>query len=60
MTLKNVAGFIIAFAVGALCRLLLIPNPSPTEIIGGVIVIAMSLGYVSMDSYVKRNKAPHV
>ena len=47
--MKIVIGFILSFIIGAGCRYFDIPAASPPVIPGALIVLAMTLGYSSMD-----------
>lgn len=49
-------GFVLSFVIGAACRYFDIPAASPPVIPGALIVLAMTLGYSSMDRIVSRNK----
>lgn len=40
-------GIALGLAVGAFCRVLDIPSPAPPRIIGAVILIAMTLGFIT-------------
>lgn len=42
-----VAGIGLGLVVGAFCRLLDIPSPAPPRIVGAVILIAMTLGFIA-------------
>jgi XapX domain-containing protein len=42
-------GFVVALAIGAMCRLVRIPSPAPNAILGSLLVVAMSVGYVLTD-----------
>jgi XapX domain-containing protein len=46
---KIAIGFILSFIIGAGCRYFDIPAASPPVIPGALIVLAMTLGYTSMD-----------
>ena len=48
-------GFVLSFVIGAGCRYFDIPAASPPVIPGALIVLAMTLGYTSMDRIVSRN-----
>ena len=50
-------GFVLSFLIGAACRYFDIPAASPPVIPGALIVLAMTLGYSSMDRVVSRR--PH-
>ena len=47
-------GFVLSFVIGAACRYFDIPAASPPVIPGALIVLAMTLGYSSMDRVVAR------
>jgi XapX domain-containing protein len=47
--IKIAVGFILSFLIGAVCRYFDIPAASPPVIPGALIVLAMTLGYTSMD-----------
>jgi XapX domain-containing protein len=47
-------GFVLSFVIGAACRYFDIPAASPPVIPGALIVLAMTLGYTSMDRLVSR------
>ncbi len=47
--MKIAIGFILSFVIGAGCRYFDIPAASPPVLPGAFIVLAMTLGYSSMD-----------
>jgi XapX domain-containing protein len=47
--MKIAIGFVLSFVIGAGCRYFDIPAASPAVIPGALIVLAMTLGYSSMD-----------
>jgi XapX domain-containing protein len=49
--MKIILGFVVAFAVGAMCRLARIPSPAPNAILGSLLVVATSVGYVLTDRW---------
>jgi XapX domain-containing protein len=51
---KIAIGFILSFIIGAGCRYFDIPAASPPVIPGALIVLAMTLGYTSMDKVLIR------
>jgi XapX domain-containing protein len=51
--MKLVLGFLIAFAVGAACRYFDIPAPAPPALAGALLVMSMSLGYITVDRWLK-------
>ena len=44
--MKLLIGFLVAFGVGAFCRLCRIPSPAPQAIVGSLLILAMSSGYL--------------
>lgn len=48
-TLKTIVGVALAFAIGAGCRWIDIPVPAPNKLIGAVLVVAVTLGYLAAD-----------
>ena len=44
--MRLILGFLLAFAIGAVCRLARIPSPAPQAIVGALLVASMSTGYV--------------
>lgn len=49
-------GFVLSFLIGAGCRYFDIPAASPPVIPGALIVLAMTLGYSSMDRMVSHRQ----
>ena len=54
--MKILLGFLLAFGIGAICRFAGIPSPAPNAILGSLLVVSMSLGYVTAGQYLRRNK----
>jgi len=55
---KIVIGFVLSFIIGAGCRYFDIPAASPPVIPGALIVLAMTLGYSSMDkALIRKDRA---
>jgi XapX domain-containing protein len=48
---KTWLGFALAFGIGAVCRAMGIPLPAPPVLIGALLVVAMTTGYVLTDRY---------
>jgi XapX domain-containing protein len=44
--MKLVIGFLVAFGIGAFCRSFRIPSPAPQAIVGSLLVLMMSVGYM--------------
>lgn len=57
MNIRIVLGFILAFGIGILCRLLPVPLPAPTALVGALVVMSMTLGYIAADRYLARRAA---
>jgi len=45
--LQSIVGIAVGLAVGSACRLFDIPSPAPPRVIGAVILIAMTLGFIA-------------
>ena len=54
--IRIVIGFVLSFLIGAGCRYFDIPAASPPVIPGALIVLAMTLGYTSMDRIVSHKE----
>lgn len=52
--MKTLIGFALAFAIGVTCRLAGIPLPAPPALIGALLVLAMTTGYLVVDRTVAR------
>lgn len=52
--MKTVIGLALALAIGVACRLAGIPLPAPPALIGALLVLAMTLGYVATDRRLAR------
>ncbi len=55
--MKIALGFVLAFAIGVVCRVAFIPVPAPQAMIGAFVVLAMTLGYICTDRLVARRVA---
>ncbi|MBV8335529.1 MAG: DUF1427 family protein [Alphaproteobacteria bacterium] len=49
--MKSAIGLVLAFAVGFACRAFGIPSPAPPLIVGALLVMAMTIGYVAVDRW---------
>jgi XapX domain-containing protein len=54
--MKILLGFLLAFGIGAICRFAKIPSPAPNAILGSLLVVSMSFGYVTAGHYPHRTK----
>lgn len=55
--MKIVLGLLLAPAIGVVCRLAEIPLPAPPALIGALLVLAMTLGYVVTDRFARHREA---
>jgi XapX domain-containing protein len=58
--MKILIAFIVAFGIGAGSRWTGVPSLAPQAIVGALLIVAMSTGYVSADRLLKRNPSPAV
>jgi XapX domain-containing protein len=58
--MKILIAFIVAFVIGAASRWTGVPSLAPQAIIGALLIVAMSTGYVSVDHLLKRTSAPSI
>jgi XapX domain-containing protein len=56
---KAVVGLVLAFALGFACRAFGIPSPAPPVVVGALLVMAMTIGYVLVDRHVAAHPARH-
>lgn len=54
--MKTTIGLVLAFVIGAVCRFAGIPSPAPPAIVGALLVLSMTIGYLLMDR-VARHRA---
>jgi XapX domain-containing protein len=47
--MKGLIGLFIGFLLGATCRWLDIPVPSPPKLLGALLVVAITVGYMAAD-----------
>jgi XapX domain-containing protein len=55
--MKVAIGLILGFLIGAGCRLFDLPLPAPLALVGALLVVAMTLGYVLTDRYLAKRPA---
>ena len=51
--MKMAIGFLLAFVIGALCKIAGIPVPAPPAIMGALMVFSMTSGYVLAGNYAR-------
>jgi XapX domain-containing protein len=56
---KAAIGLVVAFAIGFGCRAFGIPSPAPPLIVGALLVMALTVGYVLVDRYMAKHPARH-
>jgi XapX domain-containing protein len=49
--MKFATGLVLAFAIGVVSRLSGLPLPAPPALIGALLVLAMTLGYMAADRW---------
>ena len=47
--LAAISGILLGLGIGAACRWFDIPLPAPPKIIGALLVVAMTLGFIGTD-----------
>ena len=59
--MKLLLGFLLAFAIGFGCRLFGIPAPAPPVLVGALLVVAMTLGWLAVDRHAstRARSEPH-
>lgn len=45
MSLKYVGGLLLAFSIGAVCRIADVPVPAPPALVGALLVVSITVGY---------------
>jgi XapX domain-containing protein len=53
--MRLILGFLLAIAIGAVCRFARIPSPAPNAIVGALLVVSMSTGYALTDIWLARS-----
>ena len=49
--MKSIIGVVLAFALGFGCRIVGIPSPAPPLILGALLVMTMTIGYIAVDRW---------
>jgi XapX domain-containing protein len=57
--MKIALGLLLGFLIGALCRFADIPVPAPPALVGALLVLAMTTGYVLMNRWASHRVAHH-
>lgn len=58
--MKIVLGLALGLLIGAGCRWLDIPVPAPPKLIGALLVVAMTVGYLGVDWWIAKSGADRV
>jgi XapX domain-containing protein len=58
--MRILIAFMAAFVIGAASRWTGVPSLAPQAIVGALLIVAMSTGYVSADRLLKRTPSPSV
>lgn len=56
--LKILVSVALAFGIGAGCRFFDIPVPAPPKLLGGLLIIAITVGYMTADRFMPKPAAP--
>lgn len=59
MNARLVAGIALGFAIGFGCRWFGIPVPAPPVLVGALLVVAMTCGYLLADRHLASRPAVH-
>ncbi len=55
--IKILIGLLVGLLIGAGCRWFDVPVPSPPKLVGALLVVAMTVGYMVTDRYIARHPA---
>jgi XapX domain-containing protein len=55
--MKGLIGLLVGFVLGAMCRWLDIPVPSPPKLLGALLVVATTIGYMTADRFLTKRVA---
>jgi XapX domain-containing protein len=51
--IKIAIGIVLGLVIGFACRWFDIPAPSPPKLVGALLVVAMTAGYMATDSFIE-------
>lgn len=57
--MKAVIGLLLGLSIGVLCRLADLPLPAPPVLVGALLVVSMTIGYLLVDRLVPGREARH-
>jgi XapX domain-containing protein len=52
--MKSLLGLLLGFFLGAACRWFKLPVPSPPKLLGALLVVATTVGYIAVDNYLAK------
>jgi XapX domain-containing protein len=58
--IKMIAGIVLGLLIGAGCRWFDVPAPAPPKLIGAILVVAMTVGYLGADRLMSQHSATAV
>jgi XapX domain-containing protein len=53
--LKTVIALLLGLSIGVFCRWFDVPVPSPPKLIGALLVVAMTVGYITTDKLLAKS-----
>jgi XapX domain-containing protein len=53
--IKISIGLLLGLLIGAGCRFFDVPSPSPPKLVGALLVVAMTIGYMAVDKLLASN-----
>jgi XapX domain-containing protein len=56
--MKAAIGLVLAFGLGFACRTFQIPSPAPPMVLGALLVVAMTVGYIAVDRMIEAATEP--
>jgi XapX domain-containing protein len=56
--IEAIIGISLGLAIGAACRWFDIPVPAPPRLVGALLVVAMTLGFLGTDFVLSRSQDP--
>jgi XapX domain-containing protein len=57
MNMKVILGLVLALAIGVVCRIAGVPLPAPPVLVGAMVVLSMTVGYITADKYLCKSEA---
>jgi len=60
MAIKSTVSLLLGFLIGLGCNWFAIPVPAPPALIGALLVVSMTSGYVLTDYYLSKSPDPSI